>query len=196
MNYFLRAIAVALTCAPLAISAGCSGGGGEGGDGGSSSTSATAAGPGSTGATTGSSPSGPSSTGSGPAAISWEGTWSAHLQYSVDCDYSFGNIKHADVDLTNTMVLDSNGNGGLTADIMGYPMSGTGNATSLSLSGQYPMQDEGGNIASNVQSENNITFNVTSVIDDNHAGGAVSGKFDGNFGQHCTVTKGTTTLSR
>ncbi len=166
MNHFLRAFAVALTCAPLAISAGCSGGGGEGGDGGSGST------------------------GTGAGAISWQGTWSAHLQYSVDCDYSFGNIKHADVDLTSTMVLDSNGNGGLTADIMGYLMSGTGNATSLSLSGQYPMQDEGGNIASDVQSGNNITFNITSVVDDNHAEGAVSGKFDGNSGNTAPSPRG------
>lgn len=147
-----------------------------------------------TSATTGS--GGATSTGTGPATFSWAGTWNVELQYSVDCDYSFGNIKHAELEQPNAMQIGSNGNGGLTGDISDYLMSGTGNATSLSLSGQYPIQDEGSNIASNVESENNLTLSITSVVDDNHAVGIVKGKFDGNFGQHCVISMGTATLSR
>jgi hypothetical protein len=202
MNKFLRALSVVLLAAPFALSIGCSGGDGGGAGGSGSTSDTTAAGPGSTSASTSAGPGAtagsgnPASTGSGPAPISWSGTWNVHLQYSVDCDYSFGNIKHADLDQTNAMQLNSNGNGGLTADIMSFAMSGTGNATSLSLSGQYPVQDEGSNVASNVQADNNITLSITDVAGDNNASGAVSGKFVGNFGQKCTIATGTATLSR
>jgi hypothetical protein len=119
-----------------------------------------------------------------------------HLAFSEDCDYGLGNVKHMSQTQTNTLTVTDNGQGGLAGDVMGYELSGTGSASSLTLSGQYPALDDTGSIADNVQADNNVTVSLDAVTDQSHASGTFSGMFVGQFGEKCTVSSGTATFTR
>lgn len=181
MHYSLHAISIAVLSASLSLVLGCTGDGGGSGDGGS----------GGSGQTTNNSGGSTSA-----AGIDWSGTWDVQLDYAVDCDYSLGNVKHADLSFSNTMDLTADGSGGVVADIMGYQMEGTGTKTKLKLNGQYPVQDENKSVAGDVDASNNITLDIGTVVDNQHAKGSVSGVFEGQFGATCTISGGEATLSR
>ena len=193
MKNLVRALASLSIALPLALSTACSGGGGNtgAGTGGDTQTTSgqTSSGETSSGGTS-------SSSGTTAGTIAWPGTWNVHLAFSEDCDYGLGNVKHMSQTQTNTMTVTSNGQGGLAGDVMGYAQSGTGSASSLTLSGQYPALDDTGAVADNVQANNNITLSIDTVTDATHASGTFSGMFTGQFGESCTVSDGTATFSR
>lgn len=161
----------------VVFSAGCSGDGG-GGNGGDGAGGGGAGGSGSNG------------------SMDWSGNWSVTLDYGVDCDYNFGNVKHADNHQTNTMSVTADGNGGVDAEVNGYPMSGTAKATSMTLSGTYPVQDEGQSTAGDVDADTKITLKITTVTDADNAKGSIEGVFQGQFGATCTISNGKAVLSR
>lgn len=130
--------------------------------------------------------------GTGGTAIAWKGTWSVHLTYGVTCDVGFGNTKHGDIDQTNTVQIAGD-NTSLTLTTTGnFEMTGSGHADSLTLSGDYPVRNNQDNPASpnTPSSPNNVTFKLDTVSDPKDASGTVSGSFDDDFGDHCTIDSG------
>jgi hypothetical protein len=126
--------------------------------------------------------------------ITWAGTWSVRTRYAVDCDLA-GNVRRGNQDFTATTRL-TGANSDLVADTMGYRMAGSGDKTKLTLSGQYPIRDDTGEVSSNVMRDNNVTFRVTTVLDAKNASGTLEATFVGRFGKRCTVRGGSVVLSR
>ena len=195
----LRVLSALSIAAPLALALGCSGGAGGAGHGGSGNTSSGNASSGNTSSgntSSGNTSSGNTSSGNTARPLSWPGTWNVHLTFAIDCDYGLGNVKHANSDQTNPMTITDNGQGGLAADVTGYALAGTGSPTSLTLSGQYPAVDDTKAIADDVQADDNVTLEVGTVTDANHASGTFSGMFNGQFGETCTISQGVAAFSR
>jgi hypothetical protein len=144
----------------------------------------------------------PSSTNDGgtnptPTPITWAGTWNTTVAYDVACDYA-GNVKKAHHEHTLTMKI-SGPNSSLEAapDVpnSGYsPLSGTGNDSGATLSGQFPFRDASGQIVS--ASGNSSTLKLTDVANANAASGSFQGQASDRFGAKCTVSGGTVSISR
>lgn len=129
-------------------------------------------------------------------SFSWPGTWNVELSYEAACDTGFGNIKKGMQQHTNTMQLAAGSGSALTAEVMGYELSGTGSSSSLTLSGQYPIRDHSGNVSSNVMRENNVTISINKITDSSRASGSIMGSYKGQFGFSCTVSSGTVNMTR
>ncbi len=165
---------------------GCDGAGAsDGGDGGSGATS--------TSATTSTS----TSTGA-PASFEWAGNWTADLTYTVSCDVGFGTTKTANQMQTLSFQI-SGANDNLTgtpqAPDSGYtPMAGTGDDTSLTISGEFPFLDLNGNPVSS--GSNTSSVKITSIASSKSVTGTFQGHAPDNFGDVCSVMNAAITLSR
>lgn len=130
-----------------------------------------------------------------PAPIDWTGTWNLHVHYTSVCQWSsLGAERRTDQDYTVTARL-SGSNSDLTAVVAGdtgYTMTGTGNDTRLTLSGQFPGRDDNGNSASRVMRENNVTISIDEVTDANGARGGISGSYETSAGVSCDIASGGT----
>jgi hypothetical protein len=128
--------------------------------------------------------------------IDWAGTWSVAVDYNAACDVAAGSIREGQQQFVVTATMSANG-GSVAAAFDDYEMSGPGSATRLTLSGQFPIRDYDGDIASNVRADNSITIVLSTIDDLNMASGTISGQFRGQFGSECSIQDGgTVTFSR
>jgi len=105
---------------------------------------------------------------------------------------SAGAPRDANLDYTVTAQL-SGANTSLTAELAGdsgYTMTGTGNATRLTLSGQFPGRDHNANAATTVMRDNSVSITLDEVIDANRARGTLSGSYDTSGGVSCIIQSG------
>lgn len=127
------------------------------------------------------------------APLTWAGTWNVRATYTARCMWSSaGAPRETALDYTVTARLTGN-NDDLTAAFgSSYEMSGTGNDTRLTLSGQFPGRDHNGNSATTVRRDNSVTISLREVIDANTARGAIEGRYDTSGGISCVIQDGGT----
>jgi hypothetical protein len=75
-----------------------------------------------------------------------------------------------------------------------YKLGGTGSGTSLSLSGEFPMESTNGQTS--LTTESDFLFRATTIVSENEVYGTVVGQFDDDFGTPCEVTDGVFELVR
>ena len=142
-------------------------------------------------------PSAPDEPDPEPAAqLAWAGTWLVSVNYNVSCAVAFGspNRGTAAFSVSGTM---SGANNSLSMRFEpDFDMSGSGSGDRLLLSGQFAAQDDTGNIAARLSTDNNVTIRLTEITDANTASGTISGSFASRFGSICSILDGTVTFER
>lgn len=133
-----------------------------------------------------------------PASMSWSGTWNATVEYDVSCDTGFGNMKSGHHSHTLTIEIAASGTS-LTAKPQAptsswTPMSGTGNDSGATISGEFPFRDHAGDTVGS--KDNSTTLKVTAVTSANQASGAIEGRGVNRFGFKCTLANGKLSLAR
>ena len=143
--------------------------------------------------------SGPTTTeDSGPAkAMSWGGTWNATVEYDVACDWA-GNVKKGHQRFTLAVKIEASGTS-LTATpttpTSGWsPMTGTGDGSSATLSGEFPFRDNNGDSVGS--RDNAVTLRLTTVTSDKLASGSIEGKGQSSIGSRCTLSNGSLEFAR
>lgn len=142
------------------------------------------------------------STGAGgttAATMKWAGTWSITLDYDILCTAGASGAKHpghASHTLTMPIAGENASLSATPAD--GYELTGFGDASSLTLSGKFPLRDHNGKTAATsslTDGNNEVTIKIDEVASAKSATGVVSGKFPSDF-VSCVVSNGKVTLSR
>jgi hypothetical protein len=131
-----------------------------------------------------------------PPAFTWVGTWNATVSYTSSCTFGGGSPNTAAVNHTNALEISGNGSTGYAGYLpTTYNLQGTGDSTSLTLSGKYPVRDFQGNTAGTfVANYNMITLKLDTIVSDKKVTGKISGTFKTNY--TCSVQNGTITLTR
>lgn len=131
-----------------------------------------------------------------PPAFTWVGTWNASVSYTSSCTFGGGSPNTAAVSHTNALEISANGSTGYAGNLpTTYNLQGTGDSTSLTLSGKYPVRDFQGNTAGTfVANYNMITLKLDSIVSDKKVTGKISGTFKTNY--TCSVQNGTITMTR
>jgi len=135
---------------------------------------------------------------SGPAkTFSWGGTWNATVDYDVSCDWA-GSIKKGHQKFTLTVKIEASGTS-LTATpttpTSGWdPMTGTGDGSGATISGEFPFRDHSGDSVGS--RDNSVTLRLTTISGDKAASGSIEGKGSNGFGAKCTISNGTLEFAR
>lgn len=131
-----------------------------------------------------------------PPAFTWVGTWNAAVSYTSSCTFGGGSPNTAAVNHTNALEISGNGSTGYAGYLpTTYNLQGTGDSTSLTLSGKYPVRDFQGNTAGTfVANYNMVTLKFDTIVSDKKVTGKISGTFKTNY--TCSVQNGTITLTR
>ncbi len=140
----------------------------------------------------------PADTGPTTTPMSWPGTWSVTVEYDVGCDVGFGTIKRGHNKHTLSMAISGSASS-LSAEpktpTSGWtPMSGSGDDGAMTLSGEFPFEDETATVVGS--SENATTIKINSVTSAKAASGTFEGQGKGQFGAKCTISAGTITMAR
>lgn len=133
-----------------------------------------------------------------PAPIDWSGTWNATVSYTTSCDVGFGSMKTGKNSHTLTVAVKASG-GTLEAtpqapDSGWTPMSGTGDGSGATLSGEFPFRDHAGDTVSS--KDNSSTLRLTTVESAKKVRGTFEGKGSSRFGFKCTTSDGVVELTR
>ena len=140
--------------------------------------------------------------GGGVTGLTWAGTWQVKVEYDVDCDMGFNNHKKKQQQSASASMKVEGANDSLTmTDSSGnYQMTGTGHDDHATFSGHFAMNDADGSPTSGLGVNGiQVTFNITTVTDKDHATGNADGsKFGGEFSgdPNCKVSNSTVTMTR
>lgn len=130
-----------------------------------------------------------------PEPIDWIGTWNVRAVYTASCMWSsLGAPRTVNLDYLVTAQL-SGSNSSITAVLAGdsgYTMTGTGNDTRLTLSGQFPGRDHNDNAATTVMRDNSVSIQVNEVVDHDTARGTIQGSYETSGGVSCDIQSGGT----
>jgi len=133
-----------------------------------------------------------------PAPLDWSGTWNATVSYTTSCDVGFGSMKTGKNSHTLTVAVTASGStleATPQAPDSGWsPMSGTGDGSGATLSGQFPFRDHAGDIVSS--KGNSTTLKLTSVTSSKKVSGTLEGRASSRFGFKCTTSEGLIELTR
>lgn len=133
-----------------------------------------------------------------PAPLDWSGTWNATVSYTTSCDVGFGSMKTGKNTHTLTVTVKASG-GALEVtpqapDSGWTPMSGTGDGSGATISGQFPFRDHAGDTVSS--KDNSSTLRLTEIDGPKKVRGAFEGKGSSRFGFKCTTSGGVVELTR
>lgn len=120
----------------------------------------------------------------------YTGGWTLTADYEVRCQSSETKNQES---RSVTEEVQISGSGDLFADIGEFRITGTGDATTLNLSGSFPLM--GIDQLAISGTDNMITFNGTEASDD-HVTGDLSGTFDEAGGAHCEIVDGSFEMTR
>lgn len=131
-----------------------------------------------------------------PPAFTWIGTWNAAASYTSSCTFGGGSPNTAAMNHTNALEISQDGSTGYAGHLLTtYDLQGTGDSSSLTLSGEYPVRDFQGNTAGTfVSNYNMVTLKLDTIVSDKKVTGRISGTFKTNY--TCSIQNGTITLTR
>ena len=135
----------------------------------------------------------PSDAGSPSTPLAWAGTWNVRATYTARCMWSSAGAPN-DANLAFTVTARLSGaNDDLAAELgSDYAMTGNGNDTRLTLSGQFPGRDHNDNAATIVRRDNQVTIDLREVRDGNTARGTIEGSYETSGGISCDIQSGGT----
>jgi hypothetical protein len=136
-------------------------------------------------------------TGETTEAPDWSGRWTVEIEWSVECDLSFGDT--ASNSGTDTWNLGFEGPADdLTVDVNGsefFILRGQADDDGFSICGDFPMYDhEGEMVRSGTQNE--ICLEGTEVVSAEEVRGVARGPFEARFGADCELQDSPFTLTR
>jgi hypothetical protein len=133
----------------------------------------------------------------GGTAIKWEGTWTADVSHTSNCNFSSATQSAKQ---TYTVTISATGaNTSPKATISGgFSLEGTGGDDHVNLTGDFPFRSWKGGVATtnSLNSSNNATIKITNVESANKASGTIEGTWDAGGGWTCKAASGTIQLSR
>ncbi len=133
----------------------------------------------------------------GGTAIKWEGTWTADVSHTSNCNFSSATQSAKQ---TYTVTISATGaNTSPKATISGgFSLEGTGGDDHVNLTGDFPFRSWKGGVATtnSLNSPNNATIKITNVESANKASGTIEGTWDAGGGWTCKTASGTIQLSR
>jgi hypothetical protein len=119
------------------------------------------------------------------------------MSYDVVCTFGGMARNQGTQEHTDTVVVSEAGSGFAASAGTNYRLTGTGDDYGLVLSGQYPMRDHRGEVASGiVERDNRVTIRIEQILSANRATGAVSGSYRNSFGSACTIQNSSVTFAR
>lgn len=134
--------------------------------------------------------------GPAPKSIAWAGTWNATVEYDVSCDWA-GSVKKGHQ--RHTLTVKVEGTSSLTAtptvpDSGWTSMSGTGDGSGATISGEFPFRDDSGSTVGS--KDNSVTLRLNDVQSDKLVKGTIEGQGPSRFGARCTVANGAIEFAR